>query len=139
MVARVSCGAIDTRNTLFIAGGAFAGLETILGRRPRPAGPAIGFHSVPGARQRRRPNPDPFEKTRPEDLRHFGPLPEFIGRCPVITALQALDEATLIRVLTEPKNAPVKHYQQSFSHDRARLEFEPAAFAAIANRGRTLG
>jgi len=125
-------GAIDTRNILFIAGGAFAGLETILERRLRPAGPTIGFHSEPGAHRRRRPDPDLFEQTRPEDLRHFGLIPEFIGRFPIITGLHALDEATLIRILTEPRNALVKQYQQLFSYDDVQLEFEPDALAEIA-------
>lgn len=125
-------GGLDTRNILFIAGGAFAGLEAILNRRLRPRNTAIGFHSVPGSDQDRQAGPDLFAATRPEDLRHFGLIPEFIGRFPVITALQDLDEATLVRILTEPKNALIKQYQQLFSYEQVELEFEPDAIAAIA-------
>lgn len=125
-------GALDTRNILFIAGGAFAGLEAILNRRLRPRNTAIGFHSVPGSGQGKQAGPDLFAATRPEDLRHFGLIPEFIGRFPVITALQDLDEATLVRILTEPKNALVKQYQQLFSFDQVKLEFEHDALTAIA-------
>lgn len=123
---------LDTRNILFIAGGAFAGLEAILSRRVRPRNTAIGFHSVPDSGRDEHADPDLFGQTRPEDLRHFGLIPEFIGRFPVITALQDLDEATLVRILTEPKNALVKQYQQLFSYEQVELEFEPQALSAIA-------
>jgi len=125
-------GLLDTRNILFIAGGAFAGLETILNRRVRPRNTAIGFHRVPDSDQDVQDGLDLFGQTRPEDLRHFGLIPEFIGRFPVITALQDLDEATLVRILTEPKNALVKQYQQLFAYEQVDLEFEPAALSAIA-------
>lgn len=125
-------GALDTRNILFIGGGAFAGLETILAGRLRPRNTAIGFHSIPDSSQDQKTDPDLFAQTRPEDLRHFGLIPEFIGRFPVITALQELDEATLVRILTEPKNALIKQYQQLFSYEQVALEFEPEALSAIA-------
>jgi len=123
---------LDTRNILFIAGGAFAGLEAILNRRVRPKNTAIGFHSVPDSQRDEQADPDLFGQTRPEDLRHFGLIPEFIGRFPVITALQDLDEPTLVRILTEPRNALVKQYQQLFSYEQVELEFEPLALSAIA-------
>lgn len=123
---------LDTRNILFIAGGAFAGLETILNRRVRPKNTGIGFHSTPDTDQGKETAPDLFDQTRPEDLRHFGLIPEFIGRFPVITALQDLDEATLVRILTEPKNALTRQYQQLFSYEQVDLEFEPGALSAIA-------
>ena len=125
-------GSLDTRNILFIAGGAFAGLEAILNRRLRPRNTAIGFHSVPASDQDKQTGPDLFAATRPEDLRHFGLIPEFIGRFPVITALQDLDEATLVRILTEPKNALIKQYQQLFSYEQVELEFQRDAPTAIA-------
>lgn len=125
-------GMLDTRNILFIAGGAFAGLETILKRRIRPKNTGIGFHSLPAGAADMNAGPDLFDQTRPEDLRHFGLIPEFIGRFPVITALQELDEETLVRILAEPKNALVKQYQQLFSYEQVELEFEPEALSAIA-------
>lgn len=125
-------GLLDTRNIMFIAGGAFAGLEAILNRRMRPKNTGIGFHSAPDSDRGAQSDPDLFDQTRPEDLRHFGLIPEFIGRFPVITALQELDEATLVRILTEPRNALVKQYQQLFSYEQVELEFEPEALTAIA-------
>ncbi len=125
-------GGLDTRNILFIAGGAFAGLETILTQRLRPRKTAIGFHSIPDNSGERKADPDLFAQTRPDDLRHFGLIPEFIGRFPVITALQELDESTLVRILTEPKNALIKQYQQLFNYEQVALEFEPQALSAIA-------
>lgn len=124
--------AIDTRNILFIAGGAFVGLEAILERRLRPGKRGIGFHSVFDDGQDRQGETDLYAQTRPEDLRHFGLIPEFIGRFPVITALHALDAATLVRILTEPRNALVRQYQQLFRYERVALEFEPEALSAIA-------
>jgi ATP-dependent Clp protease ATP-binding subunit ClpX len=125
-------GQLDTRNILFIAGDAFAGLEAILNRRLRPRNTAIGFHTVPGSDRDKQADPDLFAATRPEDLRHFGLIPEFIGRFPVITALQDLDEATLVRILIEPKNALVKQYQHLFSFEQVQLEFEREALTATA-------
>ncbi len=125
-------GSVDTRNILFIAGGAFAGLEAILNRRVRPKNTGIGFHSIPDSDQDMEAAPDLFDQTRPEDLRHFGLIPEFIGRFPVITALQDLDEENLIRILTQPRNALIKQYQELFHYEQVNLEFEPAALSAIA-------
>ncbi len=125
-------GSLNTRNILFIAGGAFAGLDAILNRRVNPKNTGIGFHSIPATDQGKKTDPDIFEQTRPEDLRHFGLIPEFIGRFPVITALHDLDEPTLVRILTEPKNALVKQYQQLFSYDQVELEFQLDALSAIA-------
>lgn len=125
---------IDTRNILFIAGGAFVGLEAILERRLRPVNRDIGFHRVFEADKEvaSAATAGLYEQTRAEDLRHFGLIPEFIGRFPVITALEALDEAALIRILTEPKNALVKQYQHLFRFEDVALEFEEAALSAIA-------
>jgi ATP-dependent Clp protease ATP-binding subunit ClpX len=125
-------GSLDTHNILFIAGGAFAGLESIVKRRVRPKSTGIGFQSVPNGSLGEQHDPDVFAEAHPEDLRHFGLIPEFIGRFPVVTALQELDEATLVRILSEPRNALVKQYQELFSYEQVRLEFEPQALAAIA-------
>lgn len=125
-------GTLDTRNILFIAGGAFAGLEQILKRRLKPEHAGIGFHSHPDDKHAEVDDPELFAKTRPEDLRHFGLIPEFIGRFPVITALGDLDEAALVRILTEPRNALVKQYRQLFSYESVDLQFDDAALTAIA-------
>jgi ATP-dependent Clp protease ATP-binding subunit ClpX len=125
-------GSLDTRNILFIAGGAFAGLEQILKRRLKPEHTGIGFHSHPDEHRAEVEDPELFAKTRPEDLRHFGLIPEFIGRFPVITALGDLDEQALVRILTEPKNALVKQYRQLFSYESVDLLFDDEALSAIA-------
>lgn len=123
---------VDTSNILFIAGGAFAGLEKLLEKRLTAVNKGIGFHvdlAEPGKAcdQLRL-----FEEVQPEDLRHFGLIPEFIGRFPVITALHDLDEQDLVRILTEPGNSLVRQYQQLFDFEGVRLEFTPEALTAIA-------
>ena len=125
---------IDTRNILFLAGGAFAGLEQLLETRLQPDRYGIGFHAEPEVTGAKIPRHNVFEETHPDDLRHFGLIPEFIGRFPVITALHDLDEAALVRILTEPKNALVRQYQQLFAYEGVRLEFTPEALTAIARR-----
>ena len=123
---------IDTRNILFIAGGAFAGLEKLLEKRLETCNAGIGFHvdwSDPGMTY---DQCRVFEETQPDDLRHFGLIPEFIGRFPVITALHDLDEEGLIRILTEPRNALVRQYQRLFEYEGVDLEFAPAALSGIA-------
>jgi len=125
---------LDTRNILFMVGGAFAGLERMLKRRLEPGSPGIGFHSEPKGRKPETRNPRLYDETHPEDLRHFGLIPEFIGRFPVVVALHDLDEAALVRILTEPRNALVRQYQQLFSFEEVRLEFEPEALTAVARR-----
>ncbi len=126
---------VDTRNILFIVGGAFAGLERLLEKRLKPSAKGIGFkatHAEPSnaALDKIRL----FAEVQPEDLRHFGLIPEFIGRFPVITALHDLDEAALIRILTEPQNALTKQYQQLFALDNTELEFTTDALQAIAQK-----
>jgi ATP-dependent Clp protease ATP-binding subunit ClpX len=125
---------IDTRNILFIAGGAFAGLERLLEKRLDTAERGIGFHvdlSDPGkAYDQLRL----FEEVQPEDLRHFGLIPEFIGRFPVITALHDLDESALVKILTEPRNALVRQYERLFEFEDVKLEFTPDALSAIAKQ-----
>ncbi len=125
---------LDTRNILFMVGGAFAGLERVLRRRLEPANSGIGFHSVPKDRTRETAEGRIFEETHPEDLRHFGLIPEFIGRFPVVVALHDLDESALVRILTEPRNALVRQYQQLFAFEGVRLEFQSDALTAIARR-----
>ncbi|MBF9047610.1 ATP-dependent Clp protease ATP-binding subunit ClpX [Rhodobacterales bacterium LSUCC0031] len=122
---------VDTTNILFICGGAFAGLDKIIAQRGK--GSAMGF----GADVR-----DPESKTvgeyfkdlEPEDLLKFGLIPEFVGRLPVLATLEDLDEAALVTILTEPKNALVKQYQRLFELEDVKLKFTDDALNAIAKR-----
>lgn len=126
---------IDTRNILFVVGGAFAGLEKILKRRRNEGGFGIGFQAEVGAQAAAdRRDPDLYRDTHPDDLRQFGLIPEFIGRFPVIVGLHDLDEAALVRILTEPKNALTRQYQQLFGFEGVELEFSPEALTEIAHR-----
>ena len=125
---------IDTRNILFIAGGAFSGLENILKRRLQPEKNSIGFNA-PVVKVVKEGNVDhSFEGVRPEDLKHFGLIPEYIGRFPVIAQLEELDEETLVKILTEPKNALLRQYQRLFTYDGVELEFTPDAMLSIAKQ-----
>jgi ATP-dependent Clp protease ATP-binding subunit ClpX len=122
---------VDTTNILFICGGAFAGLEKIIAQRGK--GSAMGF----GADVK---DPDAkgvgemFKQLEPEDLLKFGLIPEFVGRLPVIATLEDLDEAALVTILTEPKNALVKQYQRLFELEDVKLTFTDDALKAIAKR-----
>lgn len=120
---------IDTTNILFICGGAFAGLEHIINARVGKKN--LGF----GADIRRKEEVDNeavFAKALPEDIMKFGIIPEFAGRMPVVVTLNPLDEAALVQILTEPRNALVKQYQRFLEMDGVDLEFEPGALTAIA-------
>lgn len=120
---------IDTSNILFICGGAFDGLEKIIERRLTDQ--AMGFRSNPETRKKRAVG-ELFQHVMPEDLLKFGLIPEFIGRLPVIATLDALDEATLARILVEPKNALVRQYQKFFELDGIELVVQEGALRAIA-------
>ena len=120
---------IDTTNILFMCGGAFDGLEKIIEGRMNQK--SIGFNAEIGDRS----NEDIgelFHKVTPQDLVKFGLIPEFVGRVPVVVALDSLDEKALVRILTEPKNALVKQYKKLFEMDEVDLEFTPQAVEAIA-------
>ena len=104
---------IDTRNILFIAGGAFPGLEKHVAKRLAPAKTGIGFHASPVDADAKPELEELLNETQPGDLRQFGLIPEFIGRFPVLAPLEPLDEAALIRILTEPKNALVRQFQKA--------------------------
>jgi ATP-dependent Clp protease ATP-binding subunit ClpX len=124
--------AMDTRNILFIAGGAFEGLQTILEKRINRGTQGIGFH-VDLSKSNQAADPlQLFDEVQPEDLRHFGLIPEFIGRFPVITALHDLDEQALVQILTEPRNALLRQYQRLFEFEGVKLEFSPDALTAVA-------
>ena len=122
---------VDTTNILFICGGAFVGLEKIIERRIGVKG--IGF----GADIRQagtRKKGELLASVEAEDLLHFGLIPEFIGRLPVVAALSELDEAALIDILTQPKNALAKQYQKLFEFEDVRLRFTDGALHAVARR-----
>ena len=120
---------IDTTDILFILGGAFVGLDKIIGERIGKRG--VGFNSDV-AESRKMESAELLAQVLPEDLNTFGLIPEFIGRIPVVSSVQDLGEDDLVRILTEPKNALVKQYQRMLGFDNAELEFEPAALHAIA-------
>jgi ATP-dependent Clp protease ATP-binding subunit ClpX len=122
---------VDTTNILFICGGAFSGLEKIVERRV--AQKAIGFGKEASASA-----PSDISSllalVQPEDLLRFGLIPEFVGRLPVVAALGELDEAALVQILVEPKNALVKQYERLFEMDGVELRFTPDALQAAARR-----
>ncbi|GAA3408400.1 ATP-dependent protease ATP-binding subunit ClpX [Paenibacillus hodogayensis] len=119
---------IDTTNILFICGGAFDGIEQIIKRRIGKK--VIGFSSE-GHKTDLKPG-EYLSLVLPEDLLKFGLIPEFVGRLPVVSTLEPLDEPALVRILTEPKNALVKQYQKMLEMDNVTLEFTPEALDAIA-------
>jgi len=123
---------IDTRNVLFICGGAFDGLDEIVSKRLVSSSSRVGFLAS-GRNGEQEPNNHLSEVT-PEDLLQFGFIPEMVGRLPVTVSLEPLDKDSLIRVLTEPKNAIVKQYQQLFSMDGVELEFTSEGLEAGAER-----
>ena len=122
---------VDTTNILFICGGAFAGLDKIISSRSRNT--SIGFGASVASPDDRRIG-DLFRKVEPEDLLRFGLIPEFIGRLPVIATLEDLDEAALIKILTEPKNAIVKQYQRMFEMEQVSLAVKDDALRSIARK-----
>ena len=122
---------VDTTNILFICGGAFSGLDRIIGDRMQ--GRSIGFGAHVAAPDERRVG-ELLRKCEPEDLLRFGLIPEFIGRLPVIATLEDLDEPALIKILTEPKNALVKQYARLFEMEGAKLTFTTDALSSIAKR-----
>ncbi len=122
---------IDTTNVLFIVGGAFAGLDKII--EGRMGGKGLGFNATLQSAAERNAS-DIFSNVLPEDLLKFGMIPEFIGRLPVITNVDALDHEALMQILTEPKNALTRQYQKLFELDGVELEFTPEALTAVAEQ-----
>jgi ATP-dependent Clp protease ATP-binding subunit ClpX len=120
---------IDTKNILFISGGAFDGLEDIiesrLGKR------LIGFSDL---EEDARISDNPFEHSEPEDLLRYGLIPELVGRIPVVVALHELDEGALVDILQKPKNALIKQYAKMFELEGVGLTFDPEALRAVANQ-----
>ena len=120
---------VDTSNVLFLCGGAFVGLDKIIEARVGRSG--MGFGAEIKRREERRVG-DLLTMIQPEDLLKYGLIPEFVGRLPVIATLHDLDEAALVRILREPKNAIIKQYQKYFDLEKVRLKFTDDAVAAIA-------
>jgi ATP-dependent Clp protease ATP-binding subunit ClpX len=119
---------LDTTNILFICGGAFIGLEKVVERRLRNK--SLGFQAeIKSGKER---HVEALKRLEPEDLIHYGLIPEFVGRLPVVGTLTELDEHALIKILTEPKNALVKQYQRKFEFDNIGLKFTDGAIKAIA-------
>jgi ATP-dependent Clp protease ATP-binding subunit ClpX len=128
---------VDTTNILFICGGAFVGLEKIIGRRAGRK--ALGFKTGEEAEAEVVPNPkkrqsELMQDVQPQDLIKFGLIPEFVGRMPVVGVLEDLDEVALMDILTRPKNAIVKQYQRLFEFENVRLKFSDDALRAVARQ-----
>jgi ATP-dependent Clp protease ATP-binding subunit ClpX len=123
---------VDTGNILFICGGAFAGLEKIIERRSNKGG--IGFAAEVKSPSERPQGTDLFKDVEPEDLIKFGLIPEFVGRLPVVATLEELDEAALITILTQPRNALNKQYARLFDMEGVELEFRDDGLRAVARK-----
>jgi len=120
---------VDTTNILFICGGAFSGLETVIGQRV--GAKTMGFGADP-VQQKEEKIGEVLGKVEPGDLLKYGLIPEFIGRLPIVTTLEELDESALVRILSEPKNALVKQYQKLFDMEGVDLRFSDGALVAVA-------
>jgi ATP-dependent Clp protease ATP-binding subunit ClpX len=124
---------VDTKNILFICGGAFSGLERIvLSRKSESSG--IGFSAHVKSNTQKLNVGETLASVEPEDLIKFGLIPEFVGRLPVVATLEELDEPALIKILTEPKNALVKQFKRLFEMERCDLDVRPDALSAIARK-----
>jgi ATP-dependent Clp protease ATP-binding subunit ClpX len=120
---------VNTKNILFICGGAFDGLHQVIASRV--GNKTLGFGAEVRSRQER-DREDLFLKVQPQDLLRFGLIPELVGRLPVVAPLHGLDEAALIEILVKPKNALVKQYRKLFEMEDIQLEFDPGAIRAVA-------
>ncbi len=123
---------VDTSNILFIVGGAFAGLEKIIRDRSEKGG--IGFSAEVRSKDNTRKVGEVLSEVEPEDLIRYGLIPEFVGRLPVVATLEELDESSLVKILTEPKNALVKQYGRLFEMEGCELELREDALHAIARK-----
>ncbi len=121
---------IDTTNVLFICGGAFAGLDSIIESRIGHKG--VGFHATVRSKAEKDPG-QLFSQVLPEDLLKFGMIPEFVGRLPMVGAVHSLDREALVKILVEPKNALVKQYAKFFEFEDVELEVDDSALSAIAD------
>ncbi len=126
---------VNTRNILFIVGGAFVGIEKIVAKRVKKSASSMGFGAeIQSNEDETKRYDELIHQVRPEDLMKYGIIPEIIGRLPVICTLETLDEDSLLRILTEPKNAPVKQYEKLLEMDNVKLEFEEGALRAVAKK-----
>ncbi|MCE2944020.1 MAG: ATP-dependent Clp protease ATP-binding subunit ClpX [Lysobacteraceae bacterium] len=124
---------VDTKNILFICGGAFAGIEKVIQQRTTEAG-GIGFSAKVKSQSNKADAGKLMADVEPEDLIKFGLIPEFVGRLPVVATLEELDEAALVKILTEPKNAIAKQFKKLFDMEGVELEIRPDALAAVARK-----
>jgi ATP-dependent Clp protease ATP-binding subunit ClpX len=128
------CTPVDTTNILFICGGAFVGLEKVIEHRMGKK--TMGFHAeaptTPATHGRR--DIDTLEQVQPTDLIHYGLIPEFVGRLPVVSVLSDLDQQALVEILTQPKNALVRQYQRLFEFENVKLRFSEGSLSMIAAR-----
>ena len=122
---------VDTTNILFICGGAFAGLDKIIGMRGK--GTSIGFGAKVSSKEEKLLS-ETLKNLEPEDLIRYGLIPEFIGRMPIIATLNNLDEKSLIKILKEPKNSLTKQYQKLFEFENVQLEFKEDALIEVAKK-----
>ena len=123
---------VNTANILFICGGAFSGLDTVIRNRSEKSG--IGFGAEVSSKDNTKSFGDLLEQIEPEDLTRYGLIPEFVGRLPVIATLRELDEHALVRILTEPKNALTKQYSKLIEMEGAQLDLRKEALTAIAKK-----
>lgn len=128
---------VDTSNILFIVGGAFAGLDKVIRDREEKGG--IGFNASVKSKESSRGVGDILADVEPDDLVKFGLIPEFVGRLPVVATLHELDEAALVRILTEPKNSLVRQYERLFEMENVELDFREEALKAVANKAMERG
>ena len=125
---------VDTKNILFIVGGAFVGIEKIIAKRLRKNSAAIGFGAEVRGKETEKEFDTLIHQVSPEDLMEYGIIPEIIGRLPVICTLETLDEDALLRILTEPINAPVRQYEKLLAMDGVELVFTEDALRAVAKK-----
>ncbi|MCX2976417.1 ATP-dependent Clp protease ATP-binding subunit ClpX [Candidatus Marimicrobium litorale] len=124
---------VDTSNILFICGGAFAGLEKVIRDRSEKGG--IGFSAEVKSKDEKRNLGELLSRLEPEDLVHYGLIPEFVGRLPVIATLEELDVDALVKILTEPKNSLTKQYSKLFEMEGVEVDFREDGLRAIAEKG----
>ncbi len=124
---------VDTSRILFICGGAFSGLETIIRDRSEKSG--IGFAAQVRSKDNSKDLGEIFKEIEPDDLVKYGLIPEFVGRLPVVATLEELDEESLVKILTEPKNSLTKQYEKLFEMEDVKLEFREDALKAVAKKG----
>ena len=125
---------MDTTNILFICGGAFVGMEKVI--EGRMGKKTMGFHAEAGAAPSPAGRRDiaTLEQVQPTDLIHYGLIPEFVGRLPVVSVLSDLDQVALVEILTQPKNALVRQYQRLFEFENVKLRFTEGSLAVIASQ-----